>query len=362
MPSASYRLESFRPWKPFQEKEQPLRDRFGICRYPSPVSISATPSPSNLSNPFSESQEVYDPKPERHPLPARPPVEVCLNGGLQSNIQHESEGLGPIWPINPYPETFDIDDSLFPDDLPNSGDVDPGSSLSLLISKPNLGFLKAPSPESPTIDPAILDDNHTRDFEQAQRTAITPITPTISRNILVEYSRSPVRDARCHRKQQDSVRPVKAGRPPAKISKVSVVIDNRPKNRTSRSGLGLGRKNVSLPTLRAHFSALSVEERLQFLSWLFEGALSIASTCLTEHVNRDAELVDRPRTPCSRKGLLWSDEEADLLVKLREEEHLAWSEVTERFNQKFPGRTQGSLQVYWSTKLGKRRSSPPENV
>ncbi|KAJ5472100.1 hypothetical protein N7539_008669 [Penicillium diatomitis] len=390
MPSASYRLESFRPWKPSQEKEQPLRDRLGICRYPSPVSISATPSPSNLRNSISESQEIYAPRPERHPLPARPPVEVCLNGGLQSNTQHESEGLAPTSPINPGPETFDIDNSLFPDDPPNSGDVDrtmtfeqiaPDSELQFLGFDSNgrqlafppsqqaqLGFLESPiSLESPTIDPAILDNNHTRDFEQTQQTATTPIAPTISRQIPVEHSRSPARGAHCHSKQQDSVRPVKAGRRPAKISKVSVVIDNRPKNRASRSGLGLGRKNVSLPTLRAQFSAPPVEERVQFLSWLFESALSHCvhlphGSDRSQHANRDAELVDRPRTPCSRKGLSWSDEEADLLVKLREEEHLAWSEVTERFGEKFPGRSQGSLQVYWSTRLGKRRSSPVENV
>ncbi|KOS44611.1 hypothetical protein ACN38_g4460 [Penicillium nordicum] len=34
------------------------------------------------------------------------------------------------------------------------------------------------------------------------------------------------------------------------------------------------RSSVSYPTVRAQFSALSVEDRLEFLSWLFEGALS----------------------------------------------------------------------------------------
>jgi hypothetical protein len=60
--------------------------------------------------------------------------------------------------------------------------------------------------------------------------------------------------------------------------------------------------------------------------------------------------------------LSWSDEEADLLVKLREEEILSLPEVTERFGQKFPGRSQGSLQVYWSTKLGKRHLSTIQDV
>lgn len=116
----------------------------------------------------------------------------------------------------------------------------------------------------------------------------------------------------------------------------------------------------------------------EFLSWLFEGALSrcvstalnidadSASTCV---LNQDvdtiydcdppsskSELVDAQHTPSTRKRLPWSVEEEHLLVKLREEHNLSWSEVTKRFAQKFPGRRKGSLQVYWSTKLKKKRS------
>jgi hypothetical protein len=75
----------------------------------------------------------------------------------------------------------------------------------------------------------------------------------------------------------------------------------------------------------------------------------------SQHADADADLVDMGRARYSRKGLSWSHEEIDLLVKLRERDKLAWSEVTEQFGQKFPGRSQGSLQVYWSTKLGKRQ-------
>ena len=82
----------------------------------------------------------------------------------------------------------------------------------------------------------------------------------------------------------------------------------------------------------------------------------------SQHASVDAKSVNMGRAPCSRKGLSWSDEEIDLLVKLREEENIPWSELTEQFGQKFPGRSQGSLQVYWSTKLGKRPSSPVRNI
>lgn len=68
-------------------------------------------------------------------------------------------------------------------------------------------------------------------------------------------------------------------------------------------------------------------------------------------------MVDAERTRSSRKGLPWSVEENRLLVKLREKENLAWSEVIKRFGQKFPGRSKGSIQVHWSTTLGKQRLS-----
>jgi hypothetical protein len=48
-------------------------------------------------------------------------------------------------------------------------------------------------------------------------------------------------------------------------------------------------------------------------------------------------------------------EENVLLVNLREEQNLAWPEVTRLFAQKFPGRSKGSLQVYWSTTLKNQR-------
>lgn len=398
MSSASYRFESFRPWKLPQDKGHPLRDRLGVSRYPSPVSLSATPSPSNLSNPISQGQEIYALRPERHPLPVRPPAEVCFNGGPQPNAQitrHEPDMLEPPSPKDRGPESFNFEDSLYFDDPPRSGDgestmtseqivpdseyqsLDFDSSSWDLAFTPNQhsqsGFLESSFetghfPEDPTIDPAILNNNTSRDLEHAQTTGTTPVAAAIPGRMSVEHSRSPVRDSHRHSRRHDTRRSVKAGRLPAKISKVSVVIDNRPKSRASQSTPELGCKNVSFPTLRAQFSALSVEERLQFLSWLFDGALSHClhrpprrekvSTSRSQHAGESAQAGEIGCTPSSRKGLLWSEEEICLLVKLREEENLAWSEVTEKFSQKFPGRTQGSIQVYWSTKLGKRQSLP----
>lgn len=138
------------------------------------------------------------------------------------------------------------------------------------------------------------------------------------------------------------------------------------------------RKSVSFPDVRAQFLALPVEDRLQFLSWLFEGALP---HCTSTNTNTDVasisrcvsigdadisydraqpssntDLVDGQHPPPpTRKGLPFSMEESRLLVELREEQNLTWSEVTRRFAQKFPGRSRGSIQVYWSTTLKKQR-------
>lgn len=120
-------------------------------------------------------------------------------------------------------------------------------------------------------------------------------------------------------------------------------------------------------TVRSQFMALSVEDRLQFLSWLFEGALShcvSVSTCANaasafgcspnvetemtydrDHAYLDAEISDAQNALSTRKGLPWSMEEGRLLVKLKDEQKLAWSEVIEHFTREFPGRSKGSVHT-----------------
>ncbi|KAL2836343.1 hypothetical protein BJX68DRAFT_37383 [Aspergillus pseudodeflectus] len=56
----------------------------------------------------------------------------------------------------------------------------------------------------------------------------------------------------------------------------------------------------------------------------------------------------------SRKGLPWLPEEQGLLVKLKKDQGLHWPDVTRLFSEQYPGRSQGSIQVYWSTNLSKR--------
>jgi chitinase len=112
---------------------------------------------------------------------------------------------------------------------------------------------------------------------------------------------------------------------------------------------------------------------LQFLSWLFEGALShcmsdTSQTACEELKARESRrssprpAIDQCRSVCrsvrksSRKGMPWSTEEVDLLVKLRKDEGRSWSDVTRVFSKQYPGRSQGAIQVYWCTTLSKKAS------
>ncbi|PKX89123.1 SANT/Myb-like DNA-binding domain-containing protein [Aspergillus novofumigatus IBT 16806] len=119
----------------------------------------------------------------------------------------------------------------------------------------------------------------------------------------------------------------------------------------------------SFSLLRSHFTSVLVDECLQFLTWLFEGALPRCmsefdlrvSECIaqpTHYVSQPADSTALPET--SRKGMPWSSEEIELLLRLRRDEKRAWSEVTRLFLDQFPGRSRGSIQVYWSTTLKNR--------
>ncbi|KAL4777943.1 hypothetical protein BJX76DRAFT_344546 [Aspergillus varians] len=127
----------------------------------------------------------------------------------------------------------------------------------------------------------------------------------------------------------------------------------------------------SFTVLHSYFVSVPVDKHLQFLSWLFKGALaSCMSDCsLATCDDRDARATSHSSAPhvikpnqCGcreaggslRKGMAWSREEMDLLLKLRKEEGRPWSQVARTFLEQYPGRSQGAIQVFWSTTLNKR--------
>lgn len=396
MSSDRFRLESFRLWDPFQDKAQPLRHSLDICRYPSPVSITAISPPSNPSNSASKSPNFHSDRPERHPLPPRPPVEACLNDSLpqEINTQRLPAVEDQASCIDLGVEALDFEDTLQLQDLPSSGDEDhpmicdslgPESAHRSGFEPDHPGLACTTSQHShvsnarssslaseccdATIDPAILDDYHFRNSEQ-------PLAREEASDVM-DSSRSSDKTVRDHSMPPNPQTATKPQRQRSKISKVSVVVDNRHLNRTGRSTRATGPVNSSFSILRDQFSSVPAEERLQFLSWLFEGALSRClpgpsrsddasalkgtereggiTTSSAKQSSKGTKVVTGKPTCSSRKRLDYSAEENRLLVQLREEESLPWSEVSKRFDQRFPGRSQGSIQVHWSTKLKKQR-------
>ncbi|KAE8344887.1 hypothetical protein BDV24DRAFT_171386 [Aspergillus arachidicola] len=117
------------------------------------------------------------------------------------------------------------------------------------------------------------------------------------------------------------------------------------------------------PPKRVRGSHTSVAEgnSVQFLPWLLEGALPYHMLRLDPLTtgNGDAwpvsPLTQRSNSSephgSSRKGLPWSSEEKGLVLRLRRDEKRPWSEVTRLISGQFPGRSRGSIQVFWSTTL-----------
>lgn len=126
----------------------------------------------------------------------------------------------------------------------------------------------------------------------------------------------------------------------------------------------------SVTGLCSHFLTLPLDGRLQFLSWLFEGVLQRCThdsvptrekgdtqshSRSTIHAEDEQSQQDTSEAHgISRKGEPWTAKEAKLLLKLRRDEKRPWSEVTKLFLDQYPGRSPGSIQVYWSTNLKKR--------
>lgn len=396
MSNESFRLESFRPWNP-HEKPLSQQGPQDLHRYPSPVSINTSPSPNNSKDSTIHSQMPHVPRLERHPLPMRPPIEVCVNESSQSvdqNIRKTDTDV-QMSPVNQDSDNLDFDEILHLENPPSCGHIDDlifnsvdehfeqrahigpcdlepsftpdrvSQSMAFQISTP-------PGREDfasdLTIDPAMLEDDHCRVGEQQNTTEIAPTCTTRQAGLPLDNSplaenNGSSRGRRCHSPKVSDL----SGRS-SKIQKVSVVIDNRQQKNQEKSTRRPGHPKASVSTILAQFSALPVEDRLQFLSWLFEGALS---RCLPRPSEVNTKLRTMPRDDVSstrtegasadscssRKRLRYSAEENYLLIQLKEKEGLPWKEVIKRFDESYPGRSPQSIKVHWCTNLSKRKSS-----
>lgn len=106
----------------------------------------------------------------------------------------------------------------------------------------------------------------------------------------------------------------------------------------------------SFTALQSQFTSLPLNDCLQFLSWLFEGALSYcvsdtSQTACEELKAREGcrssprSEINQSRSVCksvrksSRKGMPWSTKEEGLLVKLRKDEDRPRSQVADLFSR-----------------------------
>ena len=108
----------------------------------------------------------------------------------------------------------------------------------------------------------------------------------------------------------------------------------------------------SFTDLCSHFISLTLDECLQFLFWLFEGALPRCMPDTSSTICKDGTAqstchptplheIEQNQGNCSmaqgssRKGMQWSEEEEALLKNLKKEQGLPWSEVASCFVEQF---------------------------
>jgi hypothetical protein len=145
--------------------------------------------------------------------------------------------------------------------------------------------------------------------------------------------------------------------------------DLEPPCKRSRSGSVAARDHQ--PTLYSCFIAASLSERLEFLSWLFKCGLSeslytasvelpLTPAKTADKLPESPRIQRRPRRASpkgrratstgSRKGKAWDHDEIQLLIQLKKGGS-SWSVIAKRFEERFPGRTLGTIRVYWSQNL-----------
>jgi hypothetical protein len=103
-------------------------------------------------------------------------------------------------------------------------------------------------------------------------------------------------------------------------------------------------------TLRSHFQTTPLEGQIEFLSWLFQSALS---PYMAQPLNIGQTEATRPPQATEHSATRYSPDEDAFIVELRNRK-LTWKEIEEQFAQKFSYRGRSSLQVHYCTKLKRK--------
>jgi hypothetical protein len=216
------------------------------------------------------------------------------------------------------------------------------------------------------IDPAILEEDNVREKNGDKKFALgspgslhptSPTSPALHGHAQIIEDSAPVSDANSDTQ----------GLPSKK--RLSDKIDcDTPRKQCRKDSLSPKDQQC---TLYSCFSAAPLHERLDFLAWLLRTGLSESLSAASDELpSTRVKTADpcikpaqsqnrRPRAArnrvCrtsteSRKGKPWEPDEIKLLVQLRQD-GLPWSMIARRFEERFPGRSQGTIQVYWSKNL-----------
>jgi hypothetical protein len=403
----AFQINNFKPWTPLPAKPCPPHRTLNAC---SPrTSITPNPEPCHVLLPGTL-------PPPKHHLPARPPAEVCVH--VSANTQLESETFERSTasrqssvPHVPAPDLirpcYAQDETRTPTEPPGFQADDaarnvPSPSASSSTDSLEDFFRMPDSPQdSIPIDPVILANLGPWESDDLQlhappadgitnpeTTCLYPEPPAILSSPASRFEVPGERDGSDNGGIQGSryggqrMQPPSPGTGPDQSFPGSHG-KHQIKRKTRKSDGGIRKPprvcSTSAPrvdsfaALRSQFTSLPLDDRLQFLSWLFEGALShcmsdTSQTACEELKARESRrssprpAIDQSRSVCksvrksSRKGMPWSTEEVDLLVKLRKDEGRSWSDVTRVLSKQYPGRSQGAIQVYWCTTLSKKAS------
>lgn len=373
--------------------------------------------PTNFIYPNPEPCHILLPStlpPPKHHLPARPPAEVCVH--VSANTQLESETFGRSTASRrssvPHVPAPDLIRPCYPQDETRTPTEPPGfqeDDAARKVPSPSTSsstdsledFFRIPdSPQDNIpIDPIILanlgpwesDDlqlhappRQTASLIRRQPACILNLQPfsAVQLAVLKSLAKGIVVIMAVFRKVVMAANECTLPRP-AHQSFPDSHGKHQIKRKSRKSDGGIRKpprvRSTSAPredsfaALRCQFTSLPLNDRLQFLSWLFEGALS---HCMSDTSQTACEVlkaresrhssprpeIDQSRSVCksvrksSRKGMPWSTKEVDLLMKLRKDEGRSWSDVTRVFSKQYPGRSQGAIQVYWCSTLSKKAS------
>lgn len=91
MTITAFPIEAFRPWKPSRPKLTPRRRPPHAHHHKAPVPVRSCPAlPRALHAPAPPHSLDSQQNNQQHPLPARPPAEICVHGNLRSDIRQSA--------------------------------------------------------------------------------------------------------------------------------------------------------------------------------------------------------------------------------------------------------------------------------